>query len=164
MGDYEFWKFNKVCNFQDTIVVCKIFEQCSDQLQKLFGYNPHNLSSASCFSGWHHSKCCIALPTDAEHVRIFEKALIGGFGCVNTRLVFNTQILASNKKNEKVLFDLFCMIRNQWKKQTKRVVTKILKMEENNKYGEAMTKALPCGCIKKPKTTTLLEFKRILDN
>ena len=36
-------------------------------------------------------------------------------------------------------------------------------MEENNKYGEAMTKALPCGCIKKPKTTTLLEFKRILD-
>ena len=66
------------------------------------------------------------------------------------------------KKNEKVLFDLDISA----KKQTKRIVTKILKMDENNQYGQDITKALPYGCIKKTKTkkktTTLLEFNKIL--
>ena len=54
------------------------------------------------------------------------------------------QILISDKKkNKKVLFDLEI----DGKKQTGRVVTKILKMDENNQYGQAMTKALPYGCI-----------------
>ena len=35
------------------------------------------------------SKCLIALPTAPEHVRVFEKTLIGGFSCVNTRLAFD---------------------------------------------------------------------------
>ena len=35
------------------------------------------------------------------------------------------------------------------KKQTKRISSKKLKMDENNKYGMAMTKPLPYGCIKK---------------
>ena len=30
------------------------------------------------------SKCFIALTTDAEIVRVFEKTLIGGYSCVNT--------------------------------------------------------------------------------
>ena len=37
-------------------------------------------SFASSFSVCVHrdkNKCCIALPTDAEHVRVFEKTLIG---------------------------------------------------------------------------------------
>ena len=37
-------------------------------------------------------------------------------------------------------------------------------MDENNQYGQAMTKPLPYGCIKKKKTPTLLELKRILDS
>ena len=52
-------------------------------------------------------------------------------------------------------------------KQTKRIVSKILKIDKNNQYGQAMTKALPYGCIKKQKQktkkTTLLEFNKILD-
>ena len=60
----------------------------------------------------------IASPTGAEHVRVFEKTLIGGFSCVNTRLAFDIQIFTSDKKNEKVLFDLDI----NRKKQTKRVV------------------------------------------
>ena len=52
------------------------------------------------------------------------------------------------KKNEKVLFDLDISA----KKQTKRIVTKILKIDENNQYGQDITKALPYGCIKKTKT------------
>ena len=34
-------------------------------------------------------------------------------------------------------------------------------MDENNQYGQAMTKPLPPGCIKKMKTPSLLEFNRI---
>ena len=34
------------------------------------------------------------------------------------------------------------------KAQKKRVIGKILKMDENNQYGNAMTKPLPTGCIK----------------
>ena len=74
------------------------------------------------------SKCLIALPTEAEHVRMFEKTLIGGFSCVNTRLAFDTRILLSNNENEKAIFDLEI----NGEKQTKRISTKILKMDENN--------------------------------
>ena len=55
--------------------------------------------------------------------------------------------LASDKKNEKVLFALDISA----KKQTKRIVTKILKMDENNQYGQDITKALPYDCIKNKK-------------
>ena len=34
-------------------------------------------------------------------------------------------------------------------------------MDENNQYGQAMTKLLPPGCIEKMKTLSLLEFNRI---
>ena len=30
----------------------------------------------------------------------------------------------------------------------KRIITKILKLDENNQYGNGMTKPLPTGCIK----------------
>ena len=62
-------------------------------------------------------------------------------------------------KDEKVIYDLYI----DGKKQTKRISTKILKMDENNQYGQAMTKALLYGCIKKQDH---LEFyyNKILDN
>ena len=38
-------------------------------------------------------------------------------------------------------------------------------MDENNRYGNAMPKPLPYGCIKKaPKVPSLLEFNMILDS
>ena len=50
------------------------------------------------------------------------------------------------------------------KKQTKRISTKILKMDENNQYRHAMTKALPYGCIKKQEhPPSLTELNRTLD-
>ena len=128
-----------------------MFEHRSEHFQKLFKFNPRIFNSASSFRGYVHrdkSKCLIALPTDAEHVRVFEKTLIGGFSCVNTRVAFDTQILLSNKENEKAIFDLEI----NGKKQIKRVSTKIIKMDENNQYGQAMTKPLPYGCIEKQKT------------
>ena len=42
---------------------------------------------------------------------------------------------------------------------------KILQVDENNQYGNAMTKPLPYGCIKKSKKVpSLLEFNIILSN
>ena len=71
---------------------------------------------------------------------MFEKTLIGGFSCVNTRLDFDTEILLNDdKKNNEVLFDLHI----DDKTQTKRISSKILKMDENNQYGQVMTKPLP---------------------
>ena len=75
---------------------------------------------------------------------MFEKTLIGGLSCVNTKLALDTQILLNDKQNEKVLFDL----KFDGKKQTKIISSVILKMDENNQYGQGITKALPFGCIK----------------
>ena len=37
-------------------------------------------------------------------------------------------------------------------------------MDENNQYGQAMTKPLPYGCIKRQEhPPSLLEFNKILD-
>ena len=116
-------ELNKIYNFQDTIIFCEIFEQHSCHLQEIFKWNPQKCNSASSFSGCvqrEKSKCCIALPTDAEHVRLFEKTLIGGFSCMNTRLAFDTEILLDDTRNEKVLFDLII----DGKNQTKRISSK----------------------------------------
>ena len=75
-------------------------------------------------------------------------------------MAFDTQILLSENKTEKVLFDLEI----DGKKQTKRISTKILKTDENYQYWQAMTKPLPYGFIKKQEhPSSLLEFKKILD-
>ena len=63
-----------------------------------------------------------------------------------------TQILLNNK-NEKVSLDFYI----NGKKQTKRISSKILKMDENNQYGKAMKKHLPYGCIKKKKIHLALQ-------
>ena len=50
------------------------------------------------------------------------------------------------------------------KKQLKRFSSKILKMDENNQYGQVMTKPLHYDCIKKEdKVPTMTEFNKILD-
>ena len=50
------------------------------------------------------------------------------------------------------------------KKQTKRISSKIIKMDKNNQYGMAMTKSLPYGYIKKrDRPPTLAEFNKISD-
>lgn len=69
-------ELNKLYNFQDTIILCEILEQHSSQLQNLFKFNPRECNPASPFSGCIHrdkSKCLIALPTEVEHIRVFEK-------------------------------------------------------------------------------------------
>ena len=96
----------------------------------------------------------IALPTKAEQVKLFERTLIGAFGRVNTHLAFDSQILLS--KNKRDNFKLIYGIKTS---------TGIKEMNENNQYGNAMTKPLPNDCIKKSKkVSSLCKFKIILRN
>ena len=96
------------------------------------------------------------MPTDAEIIRVFEKTLIGGYSCVNTRMAFDTEIFLKDNRNKKVLF-------KTEDGQVKRFSSKIIKMDENNQHGFAMTKPLPYGCIKKKKTcSNLQELTEIL--
>ena len=50
------------------------------------------------------------------------------------------------------------------KKLKKRVITKILKLYENNQYGNAMTKPLPTGCIKNNKYISWETFNFLLES
>ena len=72
-------------------------------------------------------------------MRLFVKTLIGGFNCVNTGL--DTNILLKDTDQEKILFD----INIGGKKQLKRFLSVILKMNENNQYGMAIAKPLSYG-------------------
>ena len=56
-------------------------------------------------------------------------------------------MLVNDPETEKVLIDVTI----NGKKQLKRFWSKILKMDENNQYGQAMAKPLPYGCVKKQK-------------
>ena len=134
---------NNLCTFQDTIILCEIFVSRTNLLNEKFKFNPRRCNSASAFSGWvqkNKSKCIIALPTCAEHVELFEKTLIGSFSSINTPLAFDTNVLLPNnvsgkRKDLKVIYKLNI----NGEKQKKRSVSKILKMNENNQYGNAMT-------------------------
>ena len=90
------------------------------------------------------------MPTDAEIIRVSEKELIGGYSCVKTRMAFDTEIFLNDSKNEKVPF-------KTEDGQLKRFSSKIIKMDENNQYGFAMTKPLLYGCIKKKKHVPSIE-------
>ena len=49
--------------------------------------------------------------------------------------------------------------------EVKRFSSKIIKMDENNQFGFAMTKPMPFGCIKRKKNLpTLQELKDLLAN
>ena len=111
------------------------------------------------------SKAIIVLPTQAQIVDLFEQTVIGGFSCVNTRLAFDSIILLpqnsqnERKKNLKPIYKRKNELKNIF--EGKRIVTneKILKMDKSKKYGNAMTKPLPTGNIKKAKK--MLTMKEI---
>ena len=99
-------------------------------------------------------------------MEIFERTLKGGFSCVNTRSSFDTDILMPNltesdyKKMKidksfkaykcdddlKVIYKI--KLDNENSYHERRIISKILKLDENNQYRFAMTKPMPMGCIK----------------
>ena len=161
---------NGINNFQDTTILCEIFESRAKEMMKKIPYNPQKCTSASFLSRCIHQylfKTIIALPAQAEIVELFEKTLIGKFSCEKTRLAFDSSILLpknlqyQQKENFKFIFKIKHEMENIF--EDKRVVTKILKMDENNQYGNDMTKPLPTGNIKKAeKLPAMKEFDLIL--
>ena len=151
---------NDLYNFQDVALLCEILENRFQLMHERYGFNPRKRNSASTLSGCierEMSKVILTLPTKVEHNKIFEQIVIGGFSCVNNRLAFDTQMLLPKITNQedkvetdfnfKVAFNL--QLDKESAKEHKRVITKILKLDENNQYGHGMTKPLPTGCIKK---------------
>ena len=170
---------NDLYNFQDVILLCEIIENRFQQMQETFGFNPRKINSASTLSGCVQrdvSKVITALPTNFEHAEIFEKSLIGGFSCVNTRVGFDTEVLLpSFTQSEYAKINIDQSFQNQNYKlgyklkldndkiyKDYRVISKIIKFDENNQYGFAMTKPMPIGSIK-DKEPSWKEFNLLME-
>ena len=151
---------NDLYNTQDVILLFEIIENRFQLMHDRYGFNTRKCNSASSLSGSIERdlpKVIIALPTANEIVNIFEQTLTSGFSCSNTCLAFDTEILLPNAPakayvlskdlNYKVCYRLKLDQHENY--ITRRVISKVLKLGENNQYGYAMTKPLPTGCIKK---------------
>ena len=92
---------NDLYNAQDVILLSQLIENRFQFMQDRYGFNPRKYNSASSLSGCIEreiSKVIIALPTNPDHVEIFEKTVTGAFSCINTRLAFDSQILLPKKR------------------------------------------------------------------
>ena len=123
------------------------WKQRERNFSQKFPHNPPKCTSPSSLRGYvHHylSKAIISLPTQAGIVDLFAQTFIGGLNCVNTWLSFDSKILLPKnprgqpKENLKLIYKLKNDMKNIF--ENKRVVTKILKMDGKNQYGNAMTK------------------------
>ena len=112
-----------------------------------YSFNPRKCNSASSLSGSIErdlSKVIIVFPTTNENADVFEQTLTGRFSCVNTCFAFDTKILLPNF-NEKTKDDLnkdyvykACYrlkLDNDKIWTTRTVISKIVKLDENNQYG-----------------------------
>ena len=143
-----------------------------------YGFNLQKCNSASTLSGCIEreiSRVIIALPTSNEAVGSFEQTKTGGFSSVNTRLAFDTEILLQSFINEekqpeefqkdynyKICYNI--RLKNEREYSKKRVITKILKLGENNQDGFSITKPLPTSCIKQNFGTCWRTFNLSLQN
>ena len=101
-------ELNDVYNFQDTIILCEIFENRATEMSRRFPYSPRKCTPASRLSGCIHrylSKAIISFPTNSEVVELFEKTLIGGMSSVNTRLAFDSSLLVGEKE-QKLIYNI----------------------------------------------------------
>ena len=156
---------NDLYNVQDVILLSELVENRFQLMQDTYGFNPRKCNSASSLSGCierEMSKVIIALPTNPDHVEIFEKTVTGGFSCVTTHLAFDSQILLLRKEDGtrnndfKIIYDI--------NGQDERVNTKILQLDENNQYGHGMTKPLPTGCIKDDPDLSWEKFNLLIES
>ena len=167
---------NDLYNTQDVILLTEIIESRFQSMQNMYGFNPRKGNSASSMSGCierEMSKIILALLTKYEHVEIFEETVIGGFSCFNTRLAFDTFILLPNLNNlmltnpmmnKNLSYKVVYNVKIDKEKVKKRVITKILKLDENNQYGNGMTKPLPTGSIKDDSDISWETFNFLLES
>ena len=168
---------NDLYNTQDVILLLEIIENRFQEMKNKCGYNPRKVNSTSKLTGFiqrEQSKVILALPTDNKQMETFAKTLLGGFSCINTRLPFDSEILMPNlteKDFQKMNIDqsfkaykrddlkLIYKIKldNQENYSKKRVIIKILNLDENNQCSFGMTKPMPTCCIKDKKSPSWLD-------
>ena len=93
---------------------------------------------------------------------------------VNRRLAFDSQILLpdlagkidleNNPMNKNFNYRVVYNLKMNNEKTKKRVITKILKLDENNQHGHGMTKLLPTGFIKDNDDISWETFNFLLEN
>ena len=169
---------NDLYNAQDVIILLEIIENRFQQIQDMTDYNPRIINSASKLSGCiqrEKSKCVIALPTDNVQMEIFEKTVCGSYSSVNNRLSFDTELLMPNFSKSDYNIDPSLFKRDDLKLgymlklndysnyERKRVITKIVKFDENNQYGYAMTRPMPTGCIKQNASPSWVTFNLLIE-
>ena len=166
---------NDLHNAQDVILLCEIAKNRFQFMHDQYGFNPRKCNLASTLSGCIEreiSRVIIALPTSNEAADIFEQTITEGCSSVNTRLAFDTEILLPNLINEekqhkefqkdynyKICYNIRLNDEKEYSK--KRVITKILKLDENNQYGFGMTKPLPTGCMTRAGAHSIYYFKML---
>ena len=72
--------------------------------------------------------------------------------------------LKNNPMNKDFNFKIIYNLKMNNEKVKKRVITKILKLDENNQYGNGMTKPLPTGCIKDSDDISWETFNSLLES
>ena len=167
---------NDLYNAQDVIILLEIIENRFQKISEMVGYNPRIINSASKLSGCiqrEKSKCILALPTDNIQMEIFEKTVCGGYSSVNNRLSFDTDLLmpnfSKNDRNNKAFKrdDLkliyLLKVNNDISFKRNRVISKIIKFDENNQYGYAMTRPMPTGCIKQNNSPSWRTFNLLME-
>ena len=174
---------NDLYNVQDVIILLEIIENRFQLIQNKTKYNPRIINSASKLSGCiqrEKSKCILTLPNNNIQMDVFEKTVCGGFSSVNNRLSFDTEILMPNLKachydkmnidqsfkaykrdDLRVVYSL--KLDNEKNFSKKRIISKIVKLDENNQYGYAMTRPMPTGCIKVNNSPSWLQFNLLLE-
>ena len=173
---------NDLYNAQDVILLLEMMENRFKSMQEKSRYNPNIINSASKLSSCiqrEQSKTILALPTNNTQMEIFEKTLAGSFSCVNTRLSFDTEILIPNlndrdysnmsvdqsfkgyKRDDlKAIYSI--TLDSDRKPEKRHVITKILKLDQNNQYGFAVTNPIPSGCIKEHPSPSLIKLNILL--
>ena len=143
---------NHLYNAEDVIIWLEMMENRFQSMQEKSGCNPRIINSASKLSGCiqrEQTKSILALLVNNTQLKVFEKTLCGGFSWFNTRLSFDTEILMSNlterdyhnmsidqsfkafkRYHLKVMYSLKIDKIDLFEK--KRVITKIVKFDENN--------------------------------
>ena len=160
---------NNLYNVQDVILLSVIFKNRFQFMHDRYGLNPRKCNSANTLSDCIEREMSrvIALPTSNEVLDIFEQTITGGFSCVNNQLAFESKIFLPNTKKKDDNYRKDCEFKvvyhiklDNEKPQPKRVITKILKLHENNQYCFGMTKPLPTGCF---KADSDISFKKLND-
>ena len=120
---------NDLYNAQDVIILLEIIENRFQSMQDKSGYNLRIINSASKLNGCiqrEKSKCILALPINNNIDQSFK---------------------AFKRDDLKVVYSLKLDNEETFKK--KRIITKIIKFDENNQYGFAMTKPIRLVVLRK---------------